>query len=548
MCPPAQPVSDLCPKEPSSGNPSLCTANGKDAIHVPVPRDDQKDVLAFLGRPESHGADAPIDRLGLVDSILYFTPDHTYRIRKHRPMGSRDSVPLEQRAALCEAELAFGLSTSPEVYQCLRPILLGDEGLELGASVRHVAQFCLPTNRKLVDWVVQMRRYDYTQTFDKVGGLEDLPLASCDALARYLVDLHCWSSSYDQQDWLDWLCAHLASFDDRPQLFAPQPGLRGLRASLDQAQTLVEQLKPLLKTRSQHGQVQALHGNMRLANFVSLDCGPRLINPRFIDGEPQRGDCLFDLAGLLIDLWSQGMREQSNWIFSRYLGSLLDNSALDGLQALGLMMFVRSIDRALAICPSDKACISGARCSLAAAFEGFVRTAMESLLSERKVLVIVAGGDSQKRQDFACALAPSLGRMPGALWLSADHEASLLDPGDHDQYETNRPQNHLNDMVLSYMLEKARYGLEANFSVLLDWSSGSYPARLQAMLQFAEATDALLLPIWLSNAEETEVSTATMIDQGWSVLDSELDMDELQLKAHGLVTRLCERSLPTSLH
>ncbi len=509
----------------------------------PCPIDDQKETLAFLGRPKTYGLDTSVDRLGLVDSILYFTEHHTYRIRRNRPMGCRDRIDVVERGILAQAELNFGKSISPGIYLCVRPVLKGSGGLKLGEALQHVDAFQAPQGWVLVDWLVQMQRYDYNQTFDKIGGLEGLSLNDCNILAQYLVNLHSWSSSYDQENWEDWLETHLLSFGKRPQLFAPQPGLRGLKASLDQAILLSRQLKPLLRTRAGHGQVQALHGNLRLANFVSQKGDPQLINPRLVGNSPQRGDCLFDIAGLLIDLWSQGQRGSSNWIFSRYFGSLLDNSNLDGLQALSLMMFVRSIDRALAICPVDEACQSGARCSLASAFEGFVRTAMESLLEEPKVLVVLGGPNNEVKTEFAKTLAPALGRMPGGLWLSASHEKLLLDPGGR---HNARHQARLCDLVHEYMLEKARYGLQADFSVLLEWDGG-HPACLNAMEQFATATDAALVPIWVTDDEKSSKARA-LTDAGWTIVSTSMDIEDMLHRAHGLLGKACERDLPSSLH
>ncbi len=543
---PVNHITDANQRDTSSKNVLSCPLELSDASEPskpPCPLDDQKETLVFLGKSKSYGLETSVDRLGLVDSILYFTEQHTYRIRRSRPMGCRDELDVAQRGILAQAELNFGKTTSPEIYLCLRPVLRGPNTLKLGEGVQQIDGFQAPEGWVLIDWLVQMQRYDYNQTFDKIGGLEDLSLDDCCSLAQYLVDLHSWSTSYDQENWGEWLEAHLKSFGKRPQLFAPQPGLRGLKASLDQALQLNEQLKPLLHMRARHGQVQALHGNMRLANFVSQDGVPQLINPRLVDNSPQRGDCLFDIAGLLIDLWSQGQREASNWIFSRYFGSLLDNSNLDGLRALSLMMFVRSIDRALAICPVDEACRSGARCSLASAFEGFVRTAMESLLEEPKILIVLGGPDSEMKTEFAQSLSPALGRMPGGLWLSAGHEKTLLDPGGHQQ---TRHQAGLCDLVHEYMLEKARYGLEANFSVLLEWGA-LHPACLKAMGQFAVATEAVLVPIWLTDDKETAKSNR-LAEAGWTILDASMEIEDMLHRAHGLLGKACDRGFPGVLH
>lgn len=521
----------------------LDLTEASELAKLPCPIDDQKETLAFLGQPKTYGIETSIDRLGLVDSILYFTENHTYRIRRNRPMGCHDKIDVAERGLLAQAELNYGLSVSPEIYLCLRPVLKNPNGLKLGEALQHVDAFQVPEGWTLVDWLVQMQRYDYSKTFDKIGGLEDLSLNDCNSLAQYLVDLHSWSGSYEREDWENWLEAHLAGFQKRPQLFASQPGLRGLQASLDQALTLSTQLKPLLHSRAQHGQVQTLHGNLRLANFVSQNGKPQLINPRLADQVPQCGDCLFDIAGLLIDLWSQGQRGPCNWIFSRYFGSLLDNSNLDGLRALSLMMFVRSIDRALAICPVDEACQSGARCSLASAFEGFVRTAMESLLEEPKVLVLLGGPDNQVKTEFAQNLAPALGRMPGGLWLSANHEKSLLDP---DGRQDAKHPTGLCDLVHEYMLEKARYGLEANFSILLEWGS-SHPAPLKALSQFAIATNAALVPIWITDNEEASVDNA-LVEAGWTIINPSMDIDDMLHRAHGLLGKACKRDLPAPLH
>ncbi|MCT4656901.1 MAG: hypothetical protein N4A65_13920 [Cohaesibacter sp.] len=467
------------------------------------PLPDQQAIFSFLSKPEAYGIDGAVERINLVDAMLYLAGDHGYKIRRHKPIGHKITLSCEERRILADAEMRFGARHSPELYFGLRPVLQNGDKLQIGPSLSDMASYSPPPDVYIVDWLIEFARFDYHQTFDKVTGLEDLSSSHCADLAAQILTYQQREDSAEGANWLSDLTAHLHSFKEMAQLFSPQPGLRGFADSLEIACQQLDSLKPLLTDRADRGLVQALHGNLKLANFIATSQGPRLINPRLENGRRLQGDCLFDLADFLCHLWSNDKPQKCSWVLSHYCNSIKKHLDLDGLQALGLLIFVSAIDRALALCPTSKSCTSGYRCSLAPAFENFVGTAMQSLASGTPVLALIGGHDHAARQALGFALSPALGRMPGAIYLHHGDEAAKAD--------------------LSQVLDKAAAALKAGYSIVLDWGEKD-TASLEAIQSLAQSADVQILPIWL---EDAEVVPRDQASSQWHRLDGSLEEEDL---------------------
>jgi aminoglycoside phosphotransferase family enzyme len=65
-----------------------------------------------------------------------------------------DYSTLERRHAACEREVAINAPNAPQIYVGVVPITRSDTGLRLGGEGR------------VVEWAVQMRRFDERSTLD----------------------------------------------------------------------------------------------------------------------------------------------------------------------------------------------------------------------------------------------------------------------------------------------------------------------------------------------------------------------------------------------
>jgi uncharacterized protein len=131
-------------------------------------------------------------------------------------------------------------------------------------------------------------------------------------------------------------------------------------------------------------------------------------------------DVLYDLAFLLMDLWTRGLRSHANLLFNRYLWICDDvERQLKGLSVLPLFLSLRAAIRAKVsiLQPgSGEDHAKDARRHFEAAC---------GLLAPRRLdLAVVGGLSGTGKSSLAAALSGSIGRAPGAVHLRSDIERS----------------------------------------------------------------------------------------------------------------------------
>jgi aminoglycoside phosphotransferase family enzyme len=84
-------------------------------------------------------------------------------------------------------------------------------------------------------------------------------------------------------------------------------------------------------------QVRRCHGDLHLRNIVLIEDRPVLFDAIEFDEAIATCDVLYDLAFLLMDLWTRGLKSHANLLFNRYLWICDDvERQLKGLSVLPL--------------------------------------------------------------------------------------------------------------------------------------------------------------------------------------------------------------------
>jgi uncharacterized protein len=96
----------------------------------------------------------------------------------------------------------------------------------------------------------------------------------------------------------------LASLEAEPGIFATQ-AVAGLRRAMQQT---FSRLGLLLAERERQGQVRRCHGDLHLRNIAAIEDRPVLFDAIEFDEAIATCDVLYDLAFLLMDLWTRGLR------------------------------------------------------------------------------------------------------------------------------------------------------------------------------------------------------------------------------------------------
>jgi hypothetical protein len=85
--------------------------------------DDEGEVIAFLSRPDSYGADAgPVERIETHASLVFLAGPYAYKLKRAVRFSYLDYSTVERREAACRAELALNRRTAPELYLEVRPL------------------------------------------------------------------------------------------------------------------------------------------------------------------------------------------------------------------------------------------------------------------------------------------------------------------------------------------------------------------------------------------------------------------------------------------
>ena len=140
------------------------------------PDDAQRETIAFLADPQTHGG--PVDRIDTHCSILFLTQEHAYKLKRAIHLPYLDYSTVTRRRAMCEAELQLNRRTASDLYEKVACISRDPDGHP---------QF--DVSGEALDWVVVMRRFPAGAAFDHMadhGALtEDHVGALATAIARF---------------------------------------------------------------------------------------------------------------------------------------------------------------------------------------------------------------------------------------------------------------------------------------------------------------------------------------------------------------------------
>ena len=449
----------------------------------------QDRVVTFLSDPHSYGLDGPVERLETPQFLFFMAGPFCYKLRRHNPLGFSAPFSLAQRHSLAAREVLLGRSYAPELYLDLIPIR--QRGTKLTMQVpqaddKHNALEGISHGDEsaIVDWVIVLRRYDVSKRYDHFAEIYQPNFSDCRDLACLIPQGQTFEhSSTHVQSWFMQMDEMFDDLEPVVRKLGQKSRKTTLRACFNRAQDQLDRMKEAIYRRAERGLFAQIHGNLRLRNVVKLSDGLRMVNPK-VNGSKSLmrdhiGDPFYDLATLIGELWSRGFSRQANWVFSHYCNRLFDSHALEGLQVLDLYIFLQALADAKTIKATVNARSTSDDPSIPSALlrggteesvlQGHVKTARDSLLHDEARLIAINGASQSDRSNLARLLAPITGRMPGALYLSAEQEClALYEVDSKDMLPQSALRDSVWDLVYRRMMEKARLAISAGYSVILE--------------------------------------------------------------------------------
>ncbi len=374
----------------------------------------QEEVFRFLADPATHGGLRP-RRFDTHSAAVFLAGDRAFKVKRAVHYPYLDFSTLDKRRIACAAEIDVNRAFAPELYRGIVAITrTPDQRLALAGT------------GEVVEWAVEMSRFDETKTFDCLADDNGIDFALAEALGRAVAITHEHIPSVPTEPWIAAIATYVdqneAAFRAAPDLFDP--------AAADQlgrkCRAALERLRPLLQRRGECGLIRRGHGDLHLGNVALIDGRPVLFDAIEFDPLIASGDVLYDLAFLLMDLIERDLVAAANAVLNRYLAETRRATDFDALAALPLFMSLRAAIRANVTAARVAIATPAERDAARAGARAYFVLACRLIAPPPPVLVGIGGLSGTGKSMLARSLAPDLGPAPGAVVLRSDVERKAL--------------------------------------------------------------------------------------------------------------------------
>jgi aminoglycoside phosphotransferase family enzyme/predicted kinase len=434
--------------------------------------EDQSAVVDLLMEPRSY-AHRPegVTRIDTHGAMIFLAGDRAYKLKRAVKLAYLDFSTVEKRRAVCEREMALNSVTAPGLYLGVLPVArVADGVLRLGGE------------GEAADWVIEMRRFDQTQLFDRLAEAGRLDMALIEKLGGLIAQFHEGAEAATGAAWPESLGQVLLTVtralgaDEFASL-----GLGDLPSDLDGAFRARE---TLMTARRNAGFVRRCHGDMHLKNIVLLDGEPRLFDALEFDENLARIDVLYDLAFLFMDLWRRGLKAEANAVLNRYFGGTASAADLAGLALLPLFLALRAGVRAMVGLDGLAVAQGTASGGLREETHGYARLAKALIAPTPARLLAIGGLSGTGKTTVARGLAPTAGPAPGAIVLRSDVERkAMFGAAPEERLDASAYSEAATTALYARLMTKAEAALRAGHAVILDatFQGAEHRGALQAL-------------------------------------------------------------------
>lgn len=354
---------------------------------------------------------------------------------------------------------------------------------------------------RTVDWVVEMRRFDGGNLFDRLAEEGRLDDRLIDETAAAIVRFH-GQASPRRDMWAPEHVERLIDGVEQSYPAQPPPPVDGHRvaALVSGLRALSVQHAELIQKRRAEGFVRDVHGDLHLRNIVLWRGRPTLFDAIEFDERIRCCDCLYDFAFLLMDLLHRDMAPAANRALNGYLEASGD---IDGLALMPFFLALRaSIRGHVAIASAENADDPGPGHTEAA---DYVALATRCLDGPTAGLVAVAGLSGTGKSTVARGLAPEFGPGPGALILRSDvirKELAGVPPT--ERLDADFYTKSWSERVYRTIADRATAALAAGWPVIADAMYGD-PAHREALAAVAHRAGVPFAGLWLEAPREIAI-------------------------------------------
>jgi uncharacterized protein len=484
----------------------------------------QHDIFAFMADPANHGG-APVERIDTHGAAVFLAGDRALKIKRAIRFPFLDYSTLARRKAACDQELEVNRRFAPETYRAVVPITRRPDGT-----------FGIGGGGEVVEWAVEMVRFDEQRTFDRLAPAGSLDSGLVAATADAIAASHRAAPPADGAPWVASIEPIIA---DNTNAFAGADDFTAAEvAALDSAsRAAFTRNRALLEHRAIRGFVRWCHGDLHLANIVLIDDRPVLFDAIEFDPAFASVDVLYDLAFALMDLLRYGCRDAAAILLNRYLG-VTDDANLDALAALPLLQSLRAAIRAKVML-SRPATDAATRRENHAIAKTYFDLALRLIAPPPPRLIAVGGLSGTGKSVLAQALAGRLAPLPGAVLLRSDViRKRRFGVGDTERLGADAYRPEVTEQVYRALAERARRILAQGYSVIVD-AVFSRPGERCAIETVARQTAVAFNGLFLSADLATRIErigrrTADASDATPEIVRQQQSYDNGKIDWHGV--------------
>lgn len=368
--------------------------------------ESQSATLDYLANPSVHGmAASEISVIRTHISIIVLAGSRAYKLKRAVRLPYVDLSTPARRLQACQHELELNKRTAPALYLSVRHIMQDRDG-----------RLSFDGPGEMIDAVVEMRRFEDDALLETLVEREGMTQTLAARLAAVIADFHGNAKVVREVD-APLELEHVLASNER--VFSgldmlPKEKTEALAAAL---RGELGKHGQMLRVRAAAGKVRHCHGDLHLRNVCVIDGEPTLFDCIEFDDSLATIDVLYDLAFLLMDLWSHGLTAQANEVLNRYLDVCDDE---DGMPLVPFFMALRAAVRSHVIATQAAESTGEARSTLQAAACRYLDTGLACLAAHPARLMAIGGLSGSGKSMLAAAVAHHIGPPPGARVLSSD--------------------------------------------------------------------------------------------------------------------------------
>ncbi|MEM9684990.1 MAG: AAA family ATPase, partial [Pseudomonadota bacterium] len=423
----------------------------------------------------------------------FLVDGRVYKLKRAIELAFLDFRTLSARRAACRAEIAINRRTAPDLYLGVRA---------LSADGRLVdSRSDGDGDGAAVDCLVEMRRFDGDDLFDKMAEEGRLTDDLLEKTATSIAGFH--ASARPRPDM--WRPGRMRALIDQIDASFPadppsEVGRETIAGVIDRIRQLADEHAPLIERRRAGGFVREVHGDLHLRNIVLWRGAPTLFDAIEFDEEIRCGDCLYDIAFLLMDLGFRGLAGAANRTHNVYVR---ESGDIDGLALMPLFIGLRAAIRShVEISTAAHLAMPGEGFASASAY---LNLAQRVMANPAPSVIAIGGLSGTGKSTVARAIAPDIGPLPGALILRSDEiRKELAGVASTERLSPDFYTADWSAKVYAELIDRSRRGVEAGQNVIADAVFGD-PGHRAAIARVAKDCGVGFSGIWLEAPRDVAV-------------------------------------------